>query len=137
MLLAVAAGHLMYAIWSVAIDVAAIGAALALSSIYTVTLAYPGQKRVGSPVPGNAEGYSGQAIACSLGSLLGVAVLTLPVTLTMLATDSVAAAVRVPLLVVLAVGYGIALAWGGTRLAAAAARQRMPELNQIAAQSTF
>ena len=48
-----------------------------------------------------------------------------------------AAAVRVPLLVVLAVGYGIALAWGGTRLAAMAARQRIPELNQIAAQSTF
>ncbi len=116
---------------------AAIGAALALSSIYTVTLAYPGQKRVGSPVPGNAEGYSGQAIGCSFGSLLGVAVLTLPVTLTMLATDSVSAAVRAPLLVVLAVGYGIALAWGGTRLAALAARQRMPELNQIAAQSTF
>ena len=136
-LLAIAAGHLMYAIWAPAIDVAAIGAALALSSIYTVTLAYPGQKRVGSPVPGNAQGYSGQAIGCSLGSLLGVAVLTLPVTLTLLATDSVSAAVRVPVLVVLGVGYGTALAWVGTRLAAAAARHRMPELNQIAAQSTF
>jgi ABC-2 type transport system permease protein len=136
-LLAVASGHPMYGILAVAIDLAAIGAALALSSIFTVSLAYPGQKRVGSPVPGNADGYSGQAVGCSLGSIIGVAVLTLPVTVLMLATDSVSAAVRVPVLAGWALVYGIGLAWGGTRIAAATARGRVPELNQIAAQSTF
>jgi len=135
--LAVASGHPVYAIWAADIDVAAIGAALAMSSIFTVNLAYPGQQRAGSPVPGNADGYSGQAIGSSLGSILGVAVLTLPVTLTMLATDSLATPARVPLLTVLAVACGAALAWGGTRTAATAARLQLPELNQIAAQSTF
>ena len=135
--LAVAAGHPIYVVWAGAIDIAAIGAALALSSAFSVTQAYPGQRRVGSPVPGNADGYSGQAIVCGLGSMLGVAILTLPVTLLVLLTDSLVTPVRVPLIAVWGIVYGIALAWAGTRQAASSARLLVPELNQIAAQSTF
>jgi len=135
--LAIAAGHPVYAVWAGATDIAAIGAALALSSAFSVTLAYPGQRRVGSPVPGNADGYSGQAIACSLGGLLGVAILTLPVTLLLLLTDSLATPVRVPLIAGWGAVYGVGLAWGGTRGAARSARHLVPELNQIAAQTTF
>jgi ABC-2 type transport system permease protein len=134
---AAAAGHPADGIWAAAIDIAAVGAALGLSSIFSITLAYPGQRRVGSPVPGTADGYSGQAIACSFGTLLGVAVITLPVTGLLLATDSVPAMVRLPVLVAAAVVYGAGLAWGGTRIAAAAAAQKLPELSQIAAQSTL
>jgi ABC-2 type transport system permease protein len=135
--LAIAAGHPVYAVWAGAIDIAAIGAALALSSAFSVTVAYPGQRRIGSPVPGNADGYSGQAIVCSLGSLFGVGLLTLPVTLLVLLTDSLATPVRAPLIAAWGIVYGITLAWGGTRHAASSARIMVPELNQIAAQTTF
>jgi hypothetical protein len=88
-------------------------------------------------VPGNADGYSGQAIVCSLGSLFGVGLLTLPVTLLVLLTDSLATPVRAPLIAAWGIVYGITLAWGGTRHAASSARIMVPELNQIAAQTTF
>ena len=112
-----------------------IGAALALSSIYTVALAYPAEKRVGSPVPGTADGYGGQALAGTFGSLIGVALATLPVILALELTRPVPDAVRMPTLVLCAAGYGLALAWIGVRLAARAAGQRLPELCQIALRS--
>lgn len=58
-------------------DLAAIGAALALGSIYTVSLAFPAQKRMGSPIPGTADGYRGPAFGGTLTSLLGAAALTI------------------------------------------------------------
>ena len=133
--LAAFAGHPADGFWVVAIDLGGIGAALALSSICTVALAYPAEKRVGSPVPGTADGYGGQALAGTFGSLIGVALATLPVILALELTRSVPAAVRMPVLVLCAAGYGLALAWIGVRLAARTAGRRLPELCQIALRS--
>ncbi len=133
--LAAIAGHPADWWWVVAIDLGGIGAALALSSIITVALAYPAEKRVGSPTPRSADGYGGHALGGTLGSVFGVAAATIPVILAAEFTHSVPAAVRVPVLVLCAAGYGIVLAWAGARWAAAMAERRLPELSQIAARS--
>jgi ABC-2 type transport system permease protein len=133
--IAVAAGHPADGVWAAAIDLAGIGAGLALSSVYTVTMAYPVEKRVGTPLPTTADGYRGQAAAGSFGSLLGVAAVTLPVTLALLFTHEVPAAVRLPALLAWGAVYGIALAWAGTRIAASMAAGKLPELIQVASLS--
>jgi ABC-2 type transport system permease protein len=133
--LAAFAGHPADGLWVVAIDLAAIGAALALSSIYTVALAYPAEKRAGTPLPTAAGGHGGQAFAAAMGSLFGVALVSAPVILAAVLTPSVPAAIRIPVLVLGAAGYGIVLAWAGARWAAAMADRRLPELAQIAASS--
>jgi ABC-2 type transport system permease protein len=133
--LAAFAGHPGDGFWVVAIDLAGIGAGLALSSIYTVTLAYPTEKRVGSPTPGTADGYGGQAFGGVMGSIVGVTIAAIPVIFAVELTHPAPAAVRVPVLVLGAAGYGIALAWAGTRIAARAAARRLPELCQIAIRS--
>ena len=84
------AGHPGDWFWGVAIDLCAIGAALGLSSLLTATLAYPVQKRVGSPVPNAADGYGGQAFAGSMSSLFGVALISVPVILALIFTHSLA-----------------------------------------------
>jgi ABC-2 type transport system permease protein len=133
--LAAFAGHPGDGLWAMAIDLAAIGAALALSSLYTVALAYPAEKRAGTPLPTAAGGHGGQAFAAAMGSLFGVAFVSAPVILAVELTSSAPAAVRIPLLVLGAAGYGIVLAWAGARWAAAVAGRRLPELFQIAASS--
>jgi hypothetical protein len=62
-------------------------------------------------------------------------VAAIPVVLGVLFTRSDPATVRMPVLVVCAAGYGLALAWTGGRLAARAAEPRLPELYQIAVRS--
>ena len=47
-------------------------------------------------------------------------------------TRSDPAVFRMPVLVLCAAGYGIALAWIGVRITARAADKRLPELYQIA-----
>jgi ABC-2 type transport system permease protein len=133
--LATFAGHPADGLWAVAIDLGAIGAALALSSLYTVVLAYPAERRAGTPLPTAAGGHGGQAFAAAMGSLFGVALVSAPVILAVELTSSVPAAVRIPVLVLGAAGYGIVLAWAGVRWAAAMADRRLPELFQIAASS--
>jgi uncharacterized protein YaaW (UPF0174 family) len=49
--------------------------------------------------------------------------------------SSGSAAVRIPVLLLGAAGYGIALAWAGVRIAARVAEPRLPELCQIAVHS--
>jgi ABC-2 type transport system permease protein len=133
--IAAVAGHPADGFWVVALDLAGIGAGLAISGIFTVSLAYPAERRVGSPMPRPADGYGGHSVAGTFGSLFGVAVATIPVILAVEFTHSVPAAVRMPVLVVCAAGYGLALAWAGTRIAARAAAQKLPELYQIAVRS--
>ena len=133
--LAAFAGHPGDWFWVVAVDLAGIGAGLALSSIFTATLAYPAEKRVGSPAPRSADGYGGHALAGSLGSIFGVALATVPVIVAAELTHGAPAAVRAPVIVLCAAGYGLALAWAGARIAARAAGQRLPELSQLAARS--
>ena len=133
--LAAIAGHPRDAFWAVAIDLGSIGASLALGSIFTATLAYPAEQRVGNPVSGASDGYTGQALAGSFGSAVGVAVAAGPVVAAAELTHSVPAAVRIPALILCAAGYGIILAWAGARIGARTASQRLPELCQIATQS--
>ena len=112
--LAAFAGHPADGFWVVAIDFGGIGAGLAISSICTVTLAYPAEKRVGSPIPGAASGSGGQAFAAAICSIAGCGWLaTVPVILAAQFTHSAVAAIRLPVLVLCAAGYGFALAWMG------------------------
>ncbi len=54
--LAVVAGHPAAGFLAVAVDLAAIGAGLAISNIFTVTLAYPAEKRPAARRPGPSTG---------------------------------------------------------------------------------
>jgi ABC-2 type transport system permease protein len=118
-----------------AVDLAAIGAGLAVSNILTAGLAYPVEKRAGNPSPRPADGYSGHAPLGALVCLASVAVAVTPVILASLFTGSDPAAIRMPLIVLGAAGYGFALAWAGVRIAAAMAARQLPELCQIALRS--
>jgi len=64
-------------------------------------------------------------------------VAVIPVVLGAVLTGSDPAVVRMPVLVLCAAGYGIALAWIGVRIAAREAEQRLPDLYQIAIRSKF
>jgi ABC-2 type transport system permease protein len=130
--LAFAAKYPAYAFLGIAADLAGIGAALALANICTVTMPYPIEKRTGSPMRQAASGYAAIGIAGTLGNLFGVAIATIPVIVAIALTSHVAAAVRMPVLIVGAAGYGLALAWTGVQIAAAAAEQKLPELCQVA-----
>jgi ABC-2 type transport system permease protein len=133
--LAAVARHPVDGFLAAAVDLAGIGAGLALSNIFTVTVAYPVEKRVGSPTPRAAGGYTGQALGGTLGSLLGTGALLSPVFVAAGLTHADPAAVRMPVLVGCAAVYGVVLAGIGVRIAARAAEDRLPELYQIALRS--
>jgi ABC-2 type transport system permease protein len=119
-----------------AVALAGLGAALCLSNIFTVVLPYPMALRAGSPMRQAAQGYTSYALGGVLGSLGGVAVLVTPVIVAGVLTSGDQPAVRIPVLLVCAVAYGVALVWAGVKLAALAAADRMPELSQVAVRST-
>ncbi len=133
--LAAVAKHPVEGFLAMAVDLAGIGAGLALASIFSVTVPYPMEKRVGSPMPRPADGYTGYRLAGSLGSLFGTVLAVIPVVLAAVLTSSDPAVVRMPVLVLCAAGYGIALAWIGVRIAGRAAEPRLPDLYQIAIRS--
>ena len=64
-----------------AVDLAAIGAGLAVSNILTAGLAYPVEKRAGNPAPRPADGYSGYPPLGALACIVSVAVAITPVVL--------------------------------------------------------
>jgi ABC-2 type transport system permease protein len=130
--LAAVAGHPVDGFVGMAVGLAGIGAGLALSNIFTATVAYPLDKRAGWPTPRAAAGYGGYSAVNSLGSLVGTLVAISPVVLGAVLTRSDPAVFRMPVLVLCAAGYGIALAAIGVRIAARAADKRLPELCQIA-----
>ena len=133
--LATVAGHPAAGFIAVAVDFAGIGASMALSNIFTARLPYPTEKREGSPVRGAAQGHAARALWATLGSLMGTAVAVGPVAAAEVLTSTDPAAVRIPVLLLCAAGYGIALAYAGVRIAARVAEQTMPELCQIALHS--
>jgi ABC-2 type transport system permease protein len=129
------AGHPLDGFLALAVGLAALGAALGLSNIFSVVAPYPMERRIGSPVMRAAEGYVGRSLVGSLGSLLGVGVCVVPVVVAVELTSSATAVVRMPVLVAAAAVYGIVLAWAGQRIAASAAEPRLPELYQVGIRS--
>lgn len=120
-----------------AVGLAALGAALAMSNIFSVVLAYPMQKRAGSPLPQQAQGYGGHAVGTTFGTLASVAVAVIPVIILANLTSNVSDAVRLPVLFVCAAAYGFGLAWLGVWAAATAAEGKIPELCQVAMRTTL
>jgi len=120
-----------------AVGLAGLGAALAMGNIFGVVLAYPMQKRAGSPLPQPGQGYQGQAIGVVFGSLACVAVAAIPVIVlgNVIIRDS--AAVALPVLFGCAAVYGLGLAWLGVRVGAVLAEQKLPDLCQIAMRTTL
>jgi ABC-2 type transport system permease protein len=133
--LAAVAKHPADGFLGLAVALAAIGAGLAVSNMFAVALPYPVEKRVGTPGPRPADGYMGHRVLGTLGSLVGTGVLVVPVVLAVVFTRSDPAVVLMPLLVVCAAAYGLALASAGVRIAARLAERTLPELGQIAARS--
>jgi hypothetical protein len=115
-----------------AVGLAGLGAALAMSNIFSVALAYPMQKRAGSPLPQQAQGFGGYTVGVQFGTLASVAVAVIPVIILGNLTSNVDAAVRLPVLFGCAAAYGFGLVWLGVRAAAIAAEGKLPELCQVA-----
>lgn len=122
---------------SVAVAFAGIGAALGLGNIFSVSVPYPVEKRVGSPTPKAMDGYKGQVLAGSLGSVFGVLLAVAPVVVAAILTDSVADAVRMPILLVCAAVYGLGLVTLGVRIAARSGAGKLPEIHQVASRSVL
>jgi ABC-2 type transport system permease protein len=133
--LAAVAGHPVDGFLGLAVDLAGIGAGLLLADVFSVTLAYPAEKRAGSPTPRPVGGYMGHSVAGTFAGLFGVALAVAPVILAAVFTRHDPAAVRMPLIVLGGAGYGLALAWAGVRGAASLAADKLPELYQLAARS--
>src|SRR5580658_2017003 len=125
------------AVPAAAVALAGVGAALGLSNILTVTLAYPMAKRAGSPMRQAAQGYGSYTFGGILASVAGVAVAVTPVLVAAALTGTAPAAVRAPALIICSAAYGLALAWAGVQIAAREAQTRLPELCQIAVRSTI
>ncbi len=130
--LGAAAGFPTFGFETMPVGLAAIGAALALSNVITVTGAYPMAKRVGTPIYVSAPGYGSSRLVASVATLFGVPILVAPVIVAAVLTAGAPLAVRAPVLTVCASAYGLALAWAGVRIAAAAGEGKMPELCQVA-----
>ena len=94
---------------------------------YTVIHNFTGGQDGGTPMAGLTMDPA--------GSLLGTAVLVAPVVVAVVLTQHVSGVVRMPLLLVCAACYGLALAVLGVRLAARLAEDRLPELVEIAVRS--
>jgi hypothetical protein len=133
--LAAVAGRPGYGFLGTAVGLAGLGAALALSNIFTVFLPYPMDKRAGNPMRQATQGYASHQFLGIMGNLGGVAIAVIPVIIAVQLTSADRAAIRMPVLVLCAAAYGFALAWAGVLIAAQAAEQRLPELSQIAIRS--
>ncbi len=135
--LAAVAKHPIDGFLALAVGLAGIGAGLALANLFTVAMAYPVEKRGGTPTPIAASGHGGEAFGSWILTVLGVGVAATPVILAVVFTRTGPAAIWMPVLVLGGAAYGLALAWAGVRGAANLAEQKLPELAQIAIQSAL
>ena len=116
--LAAVAKHPIDGFAAMAVGLAGIGAGLALANLFTVTMAYPMEKRGGTPMPRAASGHNGQAAGSQLIILLCVGPAVTPVIVAAVLTRTDPAAIWMPVLVLVGAAYGLALAWAGVRSAA-------------------
>jgi ABC-2 type transport system permease protein len=133
--MAAVAKHPSAGFLALAVNLAGIGAGMALGDIFSVILPYPVEKRPGSPTPKAVEGYRLQVLGATFGSLIGTAILAAPVIVAVVLTGHVSAVVRMPALLIAGAAYGLVLATIGVRLAARLAEDRIPELTEIALRS--
>jgi ABC-2 type transport system permease protein len=133
--LAAGAGKPAVGVEAAPVALAALGAALGLSNLFTAALPYPMARRVGSPILVAAPGYGGYRIGSVLGTLAGTAVAATPVVIGVLLAASDSLAVRLGVLLPCAAIYGFLLAFAGVRLASAVAVGKLPELCQVAISS--
>ncbi len=134
-IIAAVAGHPVAGFLGAAVDLAGIGAGLTLGNIFSAALAYPAERRAGSPMPRAADGYTGWTVLGALGCVIGVGLAVTPVAIVGVLTRSDPALARIPLLLAGAAAYGAALAWIGVRVAARVAAPQLPELYQLALRS--
>jgi ABC-2 type transport system permease protein len=133
--LAAAAGHQGTGIEAAPVVLAALGAALGLSNLFSVVLPYPMAKRAGSPIPVAAPGYGAYRIGSYLGTLAGTAIAAAPAIAAAVLAASDSLAVRLGVLLPACALYGFLLALAGVRLASALAAGKLPELCQVAISS--
>jgi ABC-2 type transport system permease protein len=133
--LAAAAGRPGVGVEAAPVVLAALGAALGLSNLFTTVLPYPTVKRAGTPFLVAAPGYGGYRIGAVLATLAGTAVAAAPVIIGVVLAASDSLAVRIGVLLPCAAIYGFLLALAGVRLASAAAVGKLPELCQVAMRS--
>jgi len=133
--LAAAAGRPGVGVEAAPVVLAALGAALGLSNLFTAVLPYPTAKRAGTPFLVAAPGYGGYRIGGVLATLAGTAVAAAPVIIGVVLAASDSLAVRIGVLLPCAAIYGFLLALAGVRLASAAAVGKLPELCQVAMRS--
>jgi ABC-2 type transport system permease protein len=130
--LAAVAKHPVDGFLGMAVDLVGIGAGLALANIFTAGSPYPVEKRSGTPTPRPLDGYMGLSVGVTFGSLIAVAVAIVPIILAVILTATAPTGVRMPLLVLCAAVYGLALTCAGVGIASQVAGRKVPELYQIA-----
>ena len=135
LVLAIISRHPVNGLLAMALGLAATGAGLGIGDLFSSALPYPMERRAGSPLPRQAEGFAMQALGARLGGLIATAILVIPVIVAIAATGSVADAVRIPALIAGGAVYGALLAWAGIALGAGLADGKLPELFQLAARS--
>ena len=130
--LAIADGRPEYGFLSTAVALAGLGAALAMSNIFSVQLPYPMARRAGNPLPQAAQGYAAYGLGGVFGTLFSVGVAVAPVIVAIVLTGSAPALGRNLVLVPAAACYGLLLAWLGVRIAGRLGEPKVPELVQAA-----
>lgn len=135
LVIAIVRGHPVNGLLAMALSLAATGAGLGVSDVFSAALPYPVERRVGTPLPRQAEGFTMHVLAGRLGGLITTGILVIPVIVAIGTTGSVADAVRIPALIAGGAVYGALLAWAGIALAAGLANGKLPELFQLAARS--
>ena len=135
LVVAVISGHPVNGLLAMALGLAATGAGLGISDLFSSALPYPMERRAGTPLPRQTDGFTMQSLAARLGGLIATGILVIPVIVAIEATGSVADAVRIPALIAGGAAYGAVLAWAGIVLGAGIADGKLPELFQIAARS--
>ncbi|MEZ0072728.1 ABC-2 type transport system permease protein [Planotetraspora sp. GP83] len=116
---ALVAGNLPWALVAALTAWGVLGVALGVGSVTSVILPYTFPDRLNA-FSGAAPGQGGQAFLASFGAMLGTSMIALPVVLPVL--------LGAYWLCVLAVPYGLLIAWAGRRLGASIGFNRMPDL---------
>ena len=134
--LATASGAPGMGLEATSVVLAALGAALALSDLFSAALPYPMVRRTGNPVLGAAPGYSGHRLG-ALVVLVGTGILAAPVIVAALLTANGPDVIRIGVVLPCAAAYGFALAVIGVRMAATLAEHTLPEMCQAALQTAL